>query len=102
LVLILRLLREQLKKSDPWVNLMPPRGWAGYCHLPARSEMCSEIDQDLGQFRSGGICIDVGWLNRFVCRVVKDTDWEIPLIQLETKNPVEVFSWILQQLDKDW
>ncbi len=108
-------------KRALWILVTPPRGWVGYCHLPVSmanlmaSNEAGFVGEDVGQFRFGGIVLDVGWTGRvddpskgeFKCLVVRQvnedaSDWGSPLEVFKTRDPVEVYRWLCAKLETDW
>ena len=51
-----------------------------------------DLSEDLIQLRSGRFIIDVGWYPEanprgiFVCKIVKDEDWQLPMYEFSTND----------------
>lgn len=74
-----------------------PKGWTTNEHglyvVPANEHW----PEDIWQASKGEWTIDVGGVNDpagYVCRVIKDRDWENPVDQQEIKRAEDVVKWI--------
>jgi len=90
-----------------WYELYPPRGWDGHGHLPCDFDV-DELDeddllcleQDLFQASKSNRTVDVGWYPEFdpsgcfVCKEIRDRNWEDPVEIYETTDPAEVVAWL--------
>lgn len=102
--------------ADPiWISLETIRPWRCYnaslpSHVPddpAERDSGSGFEPDVAYFQheKTGAVLDVGWYNflqepdgAFWCREVVGKDWDNPTNELKTRDPVEVFRWLMARL----
>jgi hypothetical protein len=90
-----------------------PRRWTVRGELPNLDPLSAEeadlalLDEDLIQVSdpSGAYTIDVGWYpaaqrdGRFVCRIVRSSEWDSPIEQVETGSKDAVRQWLKRSVD---
>lgn len=59
----------------------------------------AELNEDLFQVKAGALTYDIGWYkDHFMCRVIRDDDWEIAVEEYSTPVAAAAFSWLQQKL----
>lgn len=68
--------------------------------LVAEDDRLPGLTEDMFSFERGRLIMDVGWMpdenprGEYVCRVVKDEDWERPLEMYCTRDPLNVIWFV--------
>jgi hypothetical protein len=93
-----------MPKQLQWQTVAIPDGWELRSGAPVvidpqlalDAERVVGLTEDMFSFKRGRLVMDVGWMpdespkGEYVCRVVKDDDWERPLEMYCTREPLNV------------
>ena len=91
-----------------WMTVQVPGGWALRTGTPVVvdprlaiiGDQVDGLTEDMFSFERGRLVMDVGWMpgtdprGEYICRVVKDDDWEHPLEMYCTRDPLNVIWFV--------